>query len=105
MSDEDDVTPEEKAELERIANVYAAAAVLCKFLLEKMDEEVIGIACDDEQVAREFFDKLRNLYKHLSGDVDADRKFLITEDSATGSTDADSRQEGGDIRPSHRKLH
>lgn len=107
MSDED-ITPEEEAELRRIANVYAAAAQFSSFLMKNMDEGNIGLACDDEKIVMEFAKKFAVLVKHLSGSENEPEFHLESEpedNSSSGGSEPDSRQESGELRPSNRKLH
>lgn len=108
MSD-DKLTPEEIEDMYRIEAICKAAADLCSFIINSMQEKELGLAVENDSVAILFFDKLKVLYAHLSGDEDADRKFIIehiTEaDSASGGADADPRQTSRSIRTSNRKLH
>lgn len=107
MSDEE-LTKDEEKELERIADVYMAAAKFSEFLMKNMENGKIAIACNDEQLVLEFAQKLAVLAKHLSGSEDEPEfklEFDAKDDSASGGTESDSWEASGELRPGNRKLH
>lgn len=109
------VIPEQlEEEMQRIGRICEAASDLCAFTMFHMQTGEFGVAVSDDEVAIGFFDRLKELYKNLSGDKEADGKFELQyvadddtdeHDGSTGSTEADPREEGGVVRPRDRKLH
>lgn len=98
----------------KVENICKSASDLCGFTLFHMQTGEFGVAVSDDEVAIGFFDRLKTLYVHLSGDTEADGKFELEyipagddneDDSASGSTEADTREEGRVVRPRDRKLH
>lgn len=114
MSDNTEPTEEQLQNMLKIESICKSASDLCSFTMFHMNTGEFGVAVSDDEVAIGFFDRLKELYKNLSGDKDADGKFELQyvtdgddneDDGASGSTEADTRQESGQLRPSNRKLH
>lgn len=112
MSKNKTFTEEQIEQMKQLESIVKSASDLCAFTMFHMQTGEFGIVTGDDEVAVGFFDRLKELYKNLSGDEDADRKFELEyveydgePDGATGSTEADTREEGGVIRPRDRKLH
>ena len=105
---------EQIEQMMKIENICKSASDLCAFTMFHMQTGEFGVAVNDDEIAIGFFDRLKELYKNLSGDEDADGKFELQyhadgdddeDDRQSGSTQADKREEGGLVRPSNRKLH
>jgi hypothetical protein len=104
---------EQLEQMMKIENICKSASELCAFTMFHMQTGEFGVAVSDDEVAVGFFDRLKELYVHLSGDTEADGKFELQyhadgddeDDRQSGSTQADKREEGGVVRPSNRKLH
>ena len=105
---------EQLEQMMKIENICKSASDLCAFTMFHMQTGEFGVAVNDDEIAIGFFDRLKELYKNLSGDEDADGKFELQyhadgdddeDDRQSGSTQADKREEGGLVRPSNRKLH
>lgn len=114
MSDKVKVTEEQLKQMMQIENICKSASELCAFTMFHMQTGEFGVAVSDDEVAIGFFDRLKELYVHLSGDTEADGKFELQyvadgddneNDGASGSTEADPREEGRVVRPRDRKLH
>ena len=114
MSKNKTFTEEQIEKMMHIENICKSASELCAFTMFHMQTGEFGVAVSDDEVAIGFFDRLKELYKHLSGDTEADGKFELQyvadgddneDDSASGSTEANSREEGRVVRPRDRKLH
>lgn len=113
MSDKVKITEDQLEQMMRIENICKSASELCAFTMFHMQTGEFGVAVSDDEVAIGFFDRLKELYKHLSGDTEADGKFELQyhtdgddeDDGASGSTEANPREEGGVVRPRDRKLH
>lgn len=108
MSDEDEITEEELEELERISSVYSKAVDLCTYTVTMMNLNKMGIACDDNRIAYTFLEKVKEILEVHTGEHGT-IKFEFTpevaDDSASGSSEVDNGEEGGELRPSDRKLH
>jgi hypothetical protein len=105
---EEELSADEEKELERIADVYLAAAKFSEFLMKNMENGKMGIACNDEQLVLEFAQKLAVLVKHLTGSDDVPEFKLelgSEDDSSSGGSEPDSWEAGGELRPGNRKLH
>ena len=114
MSDKSDPLEEQLEQMIKIENICKSASELCAFTMFHMQTGEFGIAVSDDEIAIGFFDRLKELYVHLSGDTEADGKFELQyhadgdddeDDRESGSTQADKREESGVVRPSNRKLH
>ena len=113
MSDKVKITEDQLEQMMKIENICKSASELCAFTMFHMQTGEFGVAVSDDEVAIGFFDRLKELYKHLSGDTEADGKFELQyvadgddeDDGASGSTEANPREEGGVVRPRDRKLH
>lgn len=109
------VIPEQlEEEMQRIGRICEAASDLCAFTMFHMQTGEFGVAVSDDEVAIGFFGRLKELYKNLSGDEEADGKFELQyhtdgdddeDDRESGSAQTDKREEGGVVRPRDRKLH
>lgn len=98
----------------KVEDICKSASDLCAFTMFHMQIGEFGVAVHDDEVAIGFFDRLKELYVHLSGDKDADGKFELQyhtngnddeDDRESGSAQADKREESGIVRPRDRKLH
>lgn len=113
MSDKVKITEDQLEQMMKIENICKSASELCAFTMFHMQTGEFGVAVSGDEVAIGFFDRLKKLYVHLSGDTEADGKFELQyvadgddeDDSASGSTEADSWEEGRVVRPRDRKLH
>lgn len=91
-------------EVEHLLAVFDAADDFCEFTVAKMNADEIQIACDNKEVGIEFLEKLKALIQALTG-ADVGYEYTDNPDSTSGSPEADSREESGELRPSNRKLH
>lgn len=114
MSDKSNPLEEHLEQMIKIENICKSASELCAFTMFHMQTGEFGIAVSDDEIAIGFFDRLKELYVHLSGDEDADGKFELQyhtdgdddeDDRESGSTQADKREESGVVRTRDRKLH
>lgn len=114
MSEESTIPQELEEEMQRIGSICEAASDLCAFTMYHMQTGEFGVAVSDDEVAIGFFDRLKELYKNLSGDEEADGKFELQyhadgdddeDDRESGSAQTDKREESGVVRPRDRKLH
>jgi hypothetical protein len=114
VSDKSNPLEEHLEQMIKIENICKSASELCAFTMFHMQTGEFGIAVSDDEIAIGFFDRLKELYVHLSGDTEADGKFELQyhadgdddeDDRESGSTQADKREESGVVRPSNRKLH
>jgi len=114
VSDKVKITEDQLEQMMKIENICKSASELCAFTMFHMQTGEFGVAVSDDEVAIGFFDRLKELYVHLSGDTEADGKFELQyvadgddneDDSASGSTEVDPREEGRVVRPRDRKLH
>lgn len=113
MSDKVKVTQEQLEQMMKIENICKSASELCAFTMFHMQTGEFGVAVSEDEIAVGFFERLKELYKHLSGDEEADGKFELQyvsagddeDDGASGGSEADTREAGGVVRPSNRKLH
>jgi hypothetical protein len=114
VSDKSNPLEEHLEQMIKIENICKSASELCAFTMFHMQTGEFGISVSDDEIAIGFFDRLKELYVHLSGDTEADGKFELQyhtdgdddeDDRESGSTQADKREEGGVVRPSNRKLH
>lgn len=114
MSKDRTFSQDQIEQMQKIENICKSASELCAFTMFHMQTGEFGVAVSDDEIAIGFFDRLKELYVHLSGDTEADGKFElqyvadgddIEDDGASGSTEANPREEGRVVRPSDRKLH
>lgn len=113
MSKNKTFTEEQIEKMMHIENICKSASELCAFTMFHMQTGEFGVAVSDDEVAIGFFDRLKELYVHLSGDKEADGKFELQyhtdgddeDDRQSGSAQADKREESGVVRPRDRKLH
>jgi hypothetical protein len=114
VSDKSNPLEEHLEQMIKIENICKSASELCAFTMFHMQTGEFGIAVSDDEIAIGFFDRLKELYVHLSGDTEADGKFELQyhtdgdddeDDRESGSTQADKREESGVVRPRDRKLH
>ena len=114
MSDKSNPLEEHLEQMIKIENICKSASELCAFTMFHMQTGEFGISVSDDEIAIGFFDRLKELYVHLSGDTEADGKFELQyhtdgdddeDDRESGSTQADKREESGVVRPRDRKLH
>lgn len=114
MSDKVKSLEDHLEQMMRIDNIWKSASDLCAFTMFHMQTGEFGVAVEDEEVAIGFFDRLKQLYVHLSGDTEADGKFELQyhtdgnddeDDRQSGGAQADKRKESGIVRPRDRKLH
>lgn len=111
MSDEEEFTQKEIDELEMIAKVYARGLDLCHYIVSKMDNGEMGIACEDDGVAIELFERIKEILEIHSGNHGS-IKFEYTssnlegyDDGSSGGSETDLGEESRELRPSNRKLH
>ena len=113
MSDKTKVLEEHIEQMKKIESICKSASDLCAFTMFHMQTGEFGVAVSEDEIAIGFFDRLKELYVHLSGDKEADGKFELQyhadgddeDDRQSGSAQADKREESGVVRPSNRKLH
>lgn len=107
MSDQPTPTMDDLLEeLEVLQDVYDAAANLCEYAVEKMNGSELGLASSDPRIAIEFLDRLKALIQAIEEDDDGAIQYEYEQhDSPSGSSEADSWAEGGDVRPGNGKLH
>lgn len=112
MSEEKEAPKDYTKEMQQIESICKSASDLCAFTMFHMESGEFGLAVSHDEVAVGFFNRLKELYKNLSGDKDADGKFELEyidyddeHDGESGSAQADQREESGVIRPRDRKLH
>lgn len=94
-------------EFKRVMRVYDAAERFCEYTVNAMNADKIGLATETKEDAIQFLEKLKDLVQALAGEEDGTIHYEYEQhdDGASGGPEADSWEEGGDVRPSSRKLH
>lgn len=112
MSEEDDSYSEED-----IDKILDAVEEFLGFTMFHMATGTLGIASDNPNIPREYVNLYRKLYCAMAKVEEKDAGIYAVEefigdgdgtaetDGASGSPEADSWSESGNVRPSSRKLH
>lgn len=103
FDDDGEITDEE---FEELIETYNTAAMFTNLLVTSLNDDKMEVVCYEKELADTITNFIQRLHQ-LTTKLDKDGRHRYTKiyDSASGSSETNSWEESGVIRPSGRKLH